>query len=307
MATAERILAVLAGIALLTGGCEPERKYSPTEGHAVIGCDEAVEPVVRLLVEDFQRTYDRAAIDLRMVQAREGVADFAVDSVRRIVLARALNPEERQALKKAKMELTEYRIALDAIAVIGHRENPLREMRMGMLDSIFNGTLTRWPGRRGDHIEIAAGDVNSSTNEVFRDVVLRGRPITDRARTFGTTRELLEFVRTTPRAIGIVGLAWLRGFDQEVRVFSLGTPGFRPDSTQQPGLFYPPVQAYVYRGYYPITRSVYIYSREVIRDVGYGFISYATSATGQKVFLENGLVPVTMPVRLVEITSKEIR
>ena len=307
MARAERMVTFLLAIALFAGGCEPERKYSTTEGTVVLECDESVEPVVRQLAEDFQRSYEKATIVLHNVQAREAVANFALDSVRRIIMARELNQEERDALKGAKMELTEYRIALDAVAVIGHKQNPLHEIRMGMLDSIFSGTVTRWPGKRGGGIEVAVGDVNSSMNEVFRTFVLKGRPIAAQARMFKTSREMLEFVRTVPNAIGIVGLAWLRGFDQDLRVFALGTPGFRPDSTQPPGLFYPPVQAYVYRRYYPITRPVFIYSREVIRDVGYGFISYATSATGQKMFLENGLVPVTMPVRLVELTSKEIR
>ena len=156
-------------------------------------------------------------------------------------------------------------------------------------------------------IRVAAADVNSSTNEVFRNAVLGGRPIRRDATLFATGGELVEFVRTTPNAIGIVGLSSLRGKDREVRVFALGTPGVSPDSTQPPGLFYSPVQANVYRRYYPITRPVFLYSREVLRDVGYGFIAYVTSATGQKLFLENGLVPVTMPVRLVELTSKEVK
>jgi len=206
-----------------------------------------------------------------------------------------------------KMDLTEYKVALDAIAVIAHPGNPLKQLRLGMLDSIFTGTLTRWPGRPGESITVAAGDVNSSTNEVFRDAALHGKAIIPEARLFPSSKALVDFVRATPGAIGIVGLSWLRGYDKELRVFALGGPDFRPDSTQAAGQYYSPVQAHVYRGFYPLTRPVYLYSREVLRDVGYGFISYVTSATGQKLFLENGLVPVTMPVRLVEITSKEVQ
>lgn len=303
-----KLLPLAAAGILLVAGCEPDRKYSTTEGQAAIACDESVEPVLRQVAEDFHRSYEQATIVLRSVQAREAVSDFAIDSARRIITARAFNGEERTALSRVKMELTEYKIALDAIAVIGHPGNPLKEMRIEMLDSIFSGTMQRWPGRRGEPIIVAAGDVNSSTNEVFRDTVMHGKPIRSDARLFGSSSDLIEFVRTTPNAVGIVGLAWLRGRDLEVRVFSLGRPGGEPpDSTQLPGQYYSPVQANVYRGYYPITRPVYLYSREVLRDVGYGFTAYASSATGQKIFLENGLVPVTMPVRLVEITSKEVQ
>jgi phosphate transport system substrate-binding protein len=306
MKHAEQFL-LLLGALLIMPGCEPDRKYSTTEGTVTIACDESVEPVVRLLAEDFHRSYERGTILLRTVEAREAVGEFALDSIRRIVTARAFNSEERAALANVKMDLAEYKVALDAIAVIAHPGNPLKQLRLGMLDSIFTGKMTRWPGRSGGAIVVAAGDVNSSTNEVFRDAALKGNPILPEATLFRSSRQLVDFVRTTPNAIGIVGLAWLKGYDREVRVFALGGPDFRPDSTLPAGQYYSPVQAHVYRGFYPLTRPVFLYSREVIRDVGYGFISYATSATGQKLFLENGLVPVTMPVRLVEITSKEIK
>jgi phosphate transport system substrate-binding protein len=306
MRLAERILLPVL-LLFMAGGCEPERKYSTTEGTVTIECDESVEPVLRQLAEDFHRSYEKATVVLRTVQAREAVTNFALDSVRRIVIAREFNGEERGALKGLKMDLTEYRIAIDAIAVIGHPSNPLKQLRTGMLDSMFSGRLTRWPGRNGAPVSVAAGGLNSGTNEVFRNTVMQGRPILPGARLFSSSDELVEFVRTTPQAIGIVGLAWLRGHERDVTVFALGTPGTRPDSSQAPGQYYSPVQANVYRGYYPITRPVFLYSREVIRDVGYGFVAYATSATGQKLFLENGLVPVTMPVRLVELTSKEIK
>lgn len=301
------LLPLLCLAAVLAAGCGPERKYSTTEGTVTFACDESLEPVVREIAEDFGRSYAQARIVLRTLQGREAVADFSVDSVRRIVLGRALNAEERKAFSGPDIDLTEYRVALDAVAVIGHPDNPLTELRMGMLDSIFSGTITRWPWKGGKGIVLAVGEINSSTNEVFRSLALGGRDFGGDVRRFATSRELVDFVRSAPHAIGISGLAWLRGYDRDLRVFALGRPGFSPDSTQPPGRFYTPVQAHVHRGYYPLTRPVFVYSREVIRDVGYGFISYITSASGQKLFLNNGLVPATMPVRLVEITSKEVR
>ncbi len=295
-------------LAAFLSGCEPEKKYSTTEGSTVFECDEAVLPVMKLVAEDFQRSYEKARVGLRSVEGRVAVADFAADSMRHIVIARELNSEERAALKGGKIELQEYNIALDAIAVIGHRDNPLKELRMGQLDSIFAGEVTHWPGKRGGApIDIAIADINSSTNEVFRNLVLGGRPITQSATPFSSSEKLVDYVATHRDAIGIVGLSWLRGKEQDLRVFNLDNPKIPPDSTQHAGTFYAPVQAHIYRKYYPLTRPIYIYNREVLFDVGYGFISYVTSATGQKVFLNNGLVPATMPIRLVEITSHEVK
>jgi phosphate transport system substrate-binding protein len=80
----------------------------------------------------------------------------------------------------------------------------------------------------------------------------------------------------------------------------------RPDSTFAPGEYYSPHPAYVYQGYYPVIAPVYVYTRNIEQDVSMGFIAFLTSAAGQKVFQKDGLVPATMPVRLVHLTSQQV-
>jgi phosphate transport system substrate-binding protein len=149
--------------------------------------------------------------------------------------------------------------------------------------------------------------VNSSTNEVFRTAVLAGRKFALSATPMKYSSDLVDYVSKTPSAVGIVGLSWLKGFEDRLDVMSLGGPSWRPDSTRPAGQYYSPAQAYVFQGYYPVNTPVYIYSREVSRDLGLGFISYLTSAAGQKVVVKGGLVPVTMPVRLVQLTSDQVK
>ncbi len=289
-------------------GCESGPRISTVEGTAIFECDESIYPVLQLLAADFGRAYEKATIVLRPVEAREATANFIDDSVRHIIIGRPLNREEKEVIATVGIEQQEYRVALDAIAVIGHKSNPLKEMRVSMLDSVFGGSMTRWPGRsRNLVIDVAIGGVNSSTNEVFKEKILKGRAFTLTATPYSSSKELVEYVQANTNAIGIVGISWLAGTEGEVTVFSLGNPGQRPDSTEPIGRYYSPVQAHIHRGYYPLSRSVFIYNREVQRNVSYGFISYVSSAAGQKVFLNNGFVPVTMPVRLVQITSKEVQ
>jgi phosphate transport system substrate-binding protein len=124
---------------------------------------------------------------------------------------------------------------------------------------------------------------------------------------FVSSSDLIQYVRDTPGALGIVGVAHIRDLWSAVTVYGLGTPGTRPDTTEPVGRYYTPHQAHVFRDYYPISRMIYIYTRDVAYNVGFGFISFATSSEGQKVFVNNGLVPVTMPVRLVELTSRQVQ
>lgn len=296
---------LLLAVLPLLAACQSGPRYSTTEGRAVFAVDESLVPVFTALAADFRNTYPGAEIEILPRPARAAVVDLAADSVRRIALGRTLNEEERTAFTRGEVELSELHVALDAVAVIGHPSNPVRDLRVSLLDSLLSGASTRWPAAQGgDVVTLLLGDRDGSVNEVVQDLLLRGRPFAGHAEYVVSSRELIDRVAATPRALGLVGLSWLRGRTDEVAVFALGTPGTRPDTTEPVGRYYTPAQAHVHRKYYPLTRPVMFTSREVVPEVGYGFISYAASAAGQKVFLNNGLVPVTMPVRLVELTSK---
>jgi phosphate transport system substrate-binding protein len=275
-----------------------------TKGALVVVVDEAIEPVMRREVEDFQAQYPQAAIEIRVMEAREAVAAFAADSVRVIAIARRLNEDERNALTGAKIWFEEHHVAQSAVAVIVHPSNPRKEIRIGELDSIFTGTRTTWSSRgSGGVIEAVIGGLNSSTNEAFRDSILDGRAFGLAATPVPRSADIVATVARTPNAIGLAPLNWLQGAG-DVSVMAVGGPGFRPDSSLPAGKYFSPAQAYVYLNYYPLTTPVYVYTREVTRDLSLGFIAFISSPPGQKLFQEAGLVPKTMPVRLIQLSSK---
>jgi ABC-type phosphate transport system substrate-binding protein len=303
--TMKRSASVLAAL-LLAGvsGCSGNRtEVSTTKGATSVACDESVQPVMQIEVDDFSSLYPDAQVTMRYVQAREAIADFINDSVRVIVSARKFNEEELGALKNLGVEYQTYEVALDAIVVVGHKDNLVTELRVSQLDSIFSGAMRFWPGKaKSEKLDVVIPDINSSVSEVFQRSVLKGKPYSPDAVRIPSSEKLLDYVAGVRSAIGIVGLSWLKGFDDSVSVMRL-VPVIS-DFAGTPGQSFSPAQAYIYQKKYPLTRTVYMYNREVLRDVGLGFISHVSSAQGQKIFLNNGLVPVTMPVRIVELTSK---
>lgn len=305
------VLCALPVVLLL--GCEPSgERPSATRGSATIEVDASIASVIRQEVDDFQRSYTEAKITMRESEAREAVVNFLNDSVRIIVIGRELNKEERDFIgarkgKSDEITLSEWKVALDAVLVIAHKDNPVDKLRIGELDSIYGGSITRWPGAKPPRsIVTVASDVNSSLNEVFRHRVMEERPFGPTVHSLASGAKVLEYVRDDANAIGIVGITDLKGHDEDVSVLSVADPSHVPDSTQVPGQYYSPVQANIYRRYYPITRPVYIYRREIRMDAGYGLISYITSPPGQQIFLRSGLAPQQVPVRLVEITSQQV-
>jgi phosphate transport system substrate-binding protein len=300
MKSRRQLWVIITLITIFVVGCSDYKPASATSGELHIEADESVVRVINIIADSFQQTYTQSKIRVKSVEAREAIVNFVNDSARVIVAARELNQEELDALKKYSIDYRAYKCAFDAVAVIGHKSNPQQELRLTELDSIFSGSLTRW-GRRGKLIDVAIGGLNSSTNEVFKNKILKGREFTPTAMRFPSSDSLVKFVVTNPAAIGIVGVNWIQGRKDSVSIFSLGQPGVRADSTQEEGKFYSPHQAYIYKKYYPLWRNVYVYSRE-IGLVASGFIAYVNGIYGQQKFLNEGLVPATQPVRLVETT-----
>ncbi len=301
--TCAAALAVFA----LAAGCQQEVKESPTKGTVEIPVAESVAPLLQQERQTFQELYPDAHVDLKVTSSRQALAWLFYDSAKMIISARALNREEREAARQARLNLTEYRIAIDAVGMIVNAANPVAELRTTQLDSVLDGTVKSWSGVGGKRtpIELCLPSRNSANYETVAMKVLHGKSIASPAALVHTSQEMLAFVAHHPNAIGMVGMNWLGEKNDTVRALKLCDPQ-APDSLDIKGQYFAPLQAHVYRGFYPLTRDVMIYLRTDRYDVTAGFTSFLTSATGQKIVLSSGLVPATMPVRLVELTNKGI-
>ena len=69
--------------------------------------------------------------------------------------------------------------------------------------------------------------------------------------------------------------------------------------------YYKPYQAYIAQKIYPLWREVYVISKEAYTGLGTGLTAFIASERGQRIVLKFGLVPATMPVRLVELIENE--
>jgi len=67
------------------------------------------------------------------------------------------------------------------------------------------------------------------------------------------------------------------------------------------GSFYRPQQGFIYDKSYPFVREVYVISRETFPGLGSGFVNWICAEQGQRIVLKSGLVPATMPIRLVQM------
>jgi phosphate transport system substrate-binding protein len=305
-----KTLLAIVLFAFLFAGCLGERKETPTKGRASIVVSESIEPIITMEVEMFSDLYKDARVDMRSLPARSAVVEFFnVDSIKALITSRPLNNEEKDAARRTGLSIEEYRLALDAVAVIVHKDNALAYLRTTQLDSIVTGRATTWssvdPLLSAAPIMVCLPDQNSGEFEIVGTKILNGRKYAAAAHIAATSAEVADYVAREKRAIGFLSISWLKGNLDRVKVVELEDTG-APDSLGIKGQHFAPIQGYMYKGFYPLTTDVIVYSKADKYGVASGFISFVSSAPGQKIFLNNGLVPATMPVRIVQLSNKDI-
>jgi len=120
----------------------------------------------------------------------------------------------------------EHVIALDGIAVIIHPDNPIATLDRAALRDVFAGAITDWAALGGapGPIAVLARDDRSGTFDTFKHLVLGATPLAPAAGRFADSAALADAVARDPRAIGFVGLAYVRG----ARALAIGDAGAAP-------------------------------------------------------------------------------
>lgn len=268
---------------------------------------EDVFPVIDIQVKDFQRMYEQVKIVNRSSTSREAIVQMLNDSVKLIVCAREFNDEERMVIAQNNLEVDSIKIAYDGVAAVVNKKNSLAKLDITELRKILSGKIGRWSEVKGSSLTsaiiVAMGDPNSGVHEFVKKRVLGTDSLTQSFYPCSTSSEIFSIVNERPNVIGFIGTSWLSKMPENLKALEIGDPNFKRDSSSTEIEYFLPHQAHIYRKYYPLTRTIYVYSHNVGKGVGLGFITFAASSDGQKIIVSNGLVPATMPVRLVQLNT----
>jgi phosphate transport system substrate-binding protein len=119
--------------------------------------------------------------------------------------------------------------------------------------------------------------------------------------------DVITYVENHPEAIGLISVNWISDRDdsvthdflKRVKVAAISSEVFSEGDD-----FYTPHPAYIADKSYPFIREVYAISRETFTGLGRGFIQFVAGDQGQRIILKMGMLPATMPVRLVQIEKE---
>jgi phosphate transport system substrate-binding protein len=299
------LISILATIALL---CSEDPRETPTRGHLTMMTAEDVFPVIDLQVQDFVRVYDEAKIVNYRASTRDAVVQLLNDSVKLIVIPRQLNAEEINVVEKNSLVITSTKIAYDGVAVIDNSANTISQITIEDLHAILSGKIRRWSGfirsTRSDALVVAMEGPNSGVYEYIKERISPNDKFMAAMNQCNSSSDVVQFVNDHANAIGFVAISWLIHLPENVNVLKVGDPNFKSDSTSTKMEYFSPHPANIFRTYYPMSRSVYIYLHNASGGVETGFTSFAAGVEGQRIIVKNGLVPATMPVRLVQLNNQ---
>lgn len=294
-----------------TGTPPKSIKNTPTSGEITIAVDETFQPIFQAEVEAFEAIYTNATVHPIYAPESEVVNKLMEGEAILAIMARQLNDQEMAALRKKSLAPRETKVATDGIALIVHNDNKCTYLTADEVKKIMTGEISKWSEvdkfyaqeGQNDDIVVVFDNSGSSTARYIREVIVEGE-LGDNIYAQQTNPEVVEYVAKTPSSIGVIGVNWVSDTDdstaqdflEQARVLKVQAP----EDSEEYQEFFQPYQSYLALGHYPFTREIWINSREPHHGLGTGFASFVAGDKGQRVILKSGLLPATMPIRVVE-------
>ncbi|HHV81167.1 MAG TPA: phosphate ABC transporter substrate-binding protein [bacterium] len=275
-----RKLFILSLLFFLTSNIYPA---TVVRGRVTVKGSDTMVILVQLLAEEYMTRYRGKIIQVTGGGTGIGVAGL-INKVTDIANAsRPLTSEERERIKKAwGKEPKEVKIALDGITIYVHPENPIKEISLEQLKSIYTGKVKSWKdfGWEDRPIIVYTRENNSGTYVFFKEHVLDNEDYTNRAQSLPGTGAVVDAVSKERYSIGYGGVAYSKG----VKIL--------PVKTDNKSKAYLPTEANIRKGLYPISRALYMYTCNYDDPDVKSFIDWILTPDGQKIVSKVGYFPL---------------
>jgi phosphate transport system substrate-binding protein len=281
---------------------------SPTSGQFRVGLDDSYSLLISAELDTFRALYPYSTVDTFCRNEVDVVNAFMKDSISLVVLSRKLTKDEESQLTARQVFPKTTKIAYDAVALILNRENPDTTLFFDQVKKIFEGKFKTWkdinPKSALGDLKIVFDNYKSCNTRYFREK-FNVPKLPDVCFAVHDNAEVIKFVESNKGAIGVISVNWVsdkndtlsHGFLKKIRVAGISAPG----SNDPKGDFFTPHPGYIAEGFYPFAREVYCINRQVYVGLAYGISSFIAGEKGQLIVLHSGMVPASMPVRLVEV------
>jgi phosphate transport system substrate-binding protein len=303
---------ILAGLVLSLLSCRDRTKppdETPTRGKIRISVDESYKLIIDAEIYTFTHKYPYAEITPHYKPEYDVLSDFMNDSVQVIVTSNSLTDDQTELLLEQNIIVRSVTFAHDALAIILNKENKDTLLDYSTIQDIFHGRITGWkeinPQSGLGGISVVFDNTRSGNIRYFKEKFKITGDLPDNFYAVSNNGEVIDHISRNVNGMGIISVNWISdkndslsmSFINKIQVAAVSHP------YTDASAFYRPYQGSIYDKSYPFTREVYLVSRETFTGLGSGFIAWVAGEQGQKIVLKSGLVPATMPVRLIQFAE----
>ena len=295
------------------GSCSPDAKQldNPRRGSITIVADESLKPLVFALTNAYEGIYPEAHFKVDYKPEQYAVLQLLQDSARIAFTTRRLNEKEQSMVQKQKGYQKAQHIATDGLAIIVGKQNTDSLITLPQLREIFEGKITSWDQLQGSNqsglITLVFDNINASN----LNFVLDKFGVKDlkklRLVSAGSNEKVISHVKSDPLAMGFIGVSWISdGHSLISEELSEGLNVFGISKTATPGSikdYYQPFQSGLEFKNYPLSREIYIISREGYSGLGGGLMTYIARDVGGLIIEKMGLLPRIPYPRELEVKT----
>lgn len=302
------LICVISGISSCgPDAFKPDLSDTPTSGNLKVSCDESYEPLMNAQADTYMSLYQNAHVNISYKTETDAINDLLNDSCKVIIVSKELTAEQTKFLKAKTVVVRPLKIAVDAVALIVNNDNPDTLLKLSQINNIMNGKINSWNNiseeNPSGNISVVFDNAGSSNARFLKEKFLGDKSFPANCFAVKSNKEVIDYVSKQKNAIGVIGINWISDEDdttsmnflKQIKVVAIS------NDTAVDKEYYQPYQAYIALNQYALIRDVFLISRESHNGIGTGFASFVGGDQGQRLVRLKGLLPATMPVRIIKV------
>jgi len=302
-------LAFSANSAAVDSNLTSYKKTQGISGNLSSVGSDTLANMMTFWAEEFKRNYPNVNIQIQAAGSSTAPPALTQSTSQFGPMSRKMKSKEIEAFEKRfGYKPTAIRVAIDALAVFAHKDNPIKGLTMKQVDSIFSithkcggKTIARW------------GDLNLTGDWARKDIQLYGRNSV--SGTYGYFKKkalckgdfntsvneqpgsasVVQSVASSINALGYSGIGYKTSSVKAVPLAKRGTN------------YVAATKANALNGSYPLSRFLYVYvnkhPNKPLAKMDAEFVKMILSKTGQKIVEKDGYIPLSARVAAKEMTK----
>ncbi|MGZ8225665.1 MAG: PstS family phosphate ABC transporter substrate-binding protein [Methylococcaceae bacterium] len=302
-------VALVSGVAGAVQSVDPGvpeyQKASGISGNLSSVGSDTLANLMTLWAEEFNRLYPNVNIQIQAAGSSTAPPALTEGTSNLGPMSREMKDDELEAFEdKYGYKPTAVPVAIDALAVMVNKDNPIKGLTVSQVDAIFSSTrkcgadadITTW-GEAGvtawgaKSIQLYGRNSVSGTYGYFKEHALCKGDFKNNVNEQPGSASVVQSVTTSVNGVGYSGMGYSTS---GVKMVSLAKKAGEP--------FIEATPENAVKGTYPLTRYLYVYvnkkPNQPLAPLENEFMKMVLSKAGQQVVIKDGYIP--LPAKVVE-------